>query len=53
MVLLRGLVINSIDWKGQQTRIRGCGPSIFHLASLELNTEPMWAILSDSYYLVY
>lgn len=25
MVLLRGLVINSIDWKGQQTRIRGCG----------------------------
>lgn len=24
MVLLCGLVINSVDWKGQKTRIRGC-----------------------------
>lgn len=48
MALLWGLVINSIDWKGQQAGIRGCGPSVFHVASL-----PMWAILSDSYYLVF
>lgn len=29
------------------------GPLVFHLSSLELNAELMWAILSEPYYLQY